>query len=85
MKISEHYDKLGQALVVDDFVAFPQANGLMVGKISKLSKKMLIIEAIVSNRLKRRGLVKETYRKYPADAVKLNLDASLTIYLIRNS
>lgn len=85
MKILQHYDKLGQEIVVDDFVAFPQSNGLMVGRISKLSNKMLIIEAVVSNKLKRLGLVKETYRKYPADSVKLNLDASLTMYLIKNS
>jgi hypothetical protein len=83
MKIQHHYDKLGQELVIDDYIAFPQSNGLMVGKIVRLSNKMLIIEVVVSKKMKR--YIKETYRKYPADAVKLNLDAALTMYLIRNS
>jgi hypothetical protein len=55
----------------------------MVGKIVRLSNKMLIIEVVVSKKMKR--YTKETYRKYPADAIKLNLDAALTMYLIRNS
>ena len=78
-----HRDKLEQEIVLDDFVTFPQSNGLMIGKVIRLSNKMLIIEAVVSKKMKR--YTKETYRKYPADAIKLNLDASLTMYLIRNS
>ena len=89
MKILQHHDKLGQELVIGDFVAFPQANGLMIGKIIKLSDKMLIINSVgakqTRKRVRRYVEVKETFRKYPADAVKLNLDASLTMYLIRNS
>lgn len=85
MKILQHYDKLEQEIVIDDYVAFPQSNGLMVGKVTKLSDKMLIIDAIVSKKIRSRGLIKETYRKYPADAVKLTPDASLTMYLIKNS
>lgn len=85
----QHFDKLGQELLVGDFVAFPQANGLMVGKIAKLSDKMLIINAVgakqVRKRVRRFVEVKEIFRKYPADAVKINPDAALTMYLIRNS
>ena len=85
MKVLQHYDKLEQEVVVDDYVAFPQSNGLMVGKVVRLSDKMLIIDAIVSKKIRRRATIKETYRKYPADAVKLTPDASLTMYLIKNS
>ena len=85
MKVLQHYDKLEQEVVVDDYVAFPQSNGLMVGKVVKLSNKMLIIDAVVSKKIRARTWVKETYRKYPADAVKLTPDASLTMYLIKNS
>ena len=85
MKVLQHYDKLEQEVVVDDYVAFPQSNGLMVGKVVRLSNKMLIIDAIVSKKIRRRTTIKEMYRKYPADAVKLTPDAALTMYLIKNS
>ena len=85
MKVLQHYDKLEQEIVIDDYVAFPQANGLMVGKVVRLSNKMLIIDAIVSKKIRRRTTIKEMYRKYPADAVKLTPDAALTMYLIKNS
>jgi hypothetical protein len=85
MKVLQHYDKLEQEVVVDDYVAFPQSNGLMVGKVVRLSNKMLIIDAVVSKKIRSRTWVKETYRKYPTDAVKLTPDASLTMYLIKNS
>ena len=78
-----HHDKLEQEILIDDYVAFPQSNGLMVGKVVRLSNKMLIIEAVVAKKLRR--YIKETYRKYPADTVKLTPDAALTMYLIRNS
>jgi hypothetical protein len=57
----------------------------MVGKVVRLSDKMLIIEAVIAKKVRRRSTVKETYRKYPADAVKLTPDAALTMYLIKNS
>ena len=82
---TQHYDKLEQEIAIDDYVSFPQSNGLRVGKVSKLSNKMLIIDAVVSKKIRRHGHIKETYRKYPADAVKLTPDSSLTMYLIRNS
>ena len=85
MKTKHHYDKLEQEIAVDDYVAFPQSNGLMVGKVIRLSDKMLIIEAVIAKKIRRRSTVKETYRKYPADAVKLTPDAALTMYLIKNS
>jgi hypothetical protein len=85
MRIQHHYDKLEQEILIDDYVAFPQSNGLMVGKVVKLSNKMLIIEAVIAKKIRRRTLVKETYRKYPADAVKLTSDVALTMFLIRNS
>jgi hypothetical protein len=81
-----HTDALGKDIVVDDYVAFPQANRLMIGKVAKLSNKMLIIEAVVKKRINRRtGEFVETYRKYPKDSVIVDRDAGLTMYVIRNT
>lgn len=84
--MTEHHDRLGQELAVDDYVAFPQSNRLMIGKITKLSNKMIIIDSIVKKRVNRRtGEFVETYRKYPADSVRVEAGAGLTMYVIRNS
>ena len=81
-----HTDALGKDIVVDDYVAFPQANRLMIGKVAKLSNKMLIIEAVVKKRINRRtGEFVETYRKYPKDSIIVDRDAGLTMYVIRNT
>lgn len=81
-----HTDALGRDISVDDYVAFPQANRLMIGKVKKLSDKMVIIDAVVKKRLNRRtGEYIETYRKYPKDSVVVDKDAGLTMYVIRNS
>ena len=84
--MTEHHDRLGQELAVDDYVAFPQANRLMIGRITKLSDKMIIIDSIVKKRINRRtGEFVETYRKYPTDSVKVETGAGLTMYVIRNT
>jgi hypothetical protein len=81
-----HTDALGKDIVVDDYVAFPQANRLMIGKVARLSNKMVIIEAVVKKRVNRRtGEYVETYRKYPKDSVVVDQDAGLTMYVIRNT
>lgn len=82
---SMHTDALGRDICVDDYVAFPQSNQLMIGKVAKLSNKMLIIEAVVKNRVNRYGDRIVTYRKYPKDSVIVDRDAGLTMYVMRNS
>jgi hypothetical protein len=80
-----HIDALGRNIEIDDYVAFPQANQLMIGRVAKLSNKMVIIEAVVKKRVNRYGERIETYRKYPKDSVIVDKDAGLTMYVIRNS
>jgi hypothetical protein len=81
-----HTDALGKDICVDDYVAFPQSNKLMIGKVARLSNKMIIIEAVVKKRINRRtGEYVETYRKYPKDSVVVYKNAGLTMYVIRNS
>jgi hypothetical protein len=81
-----HTDALGKDICVDDYVAFPQSNKLMIGKVARLSNKMIIIEAVIKKRINRRtGDYIETYRKYPKDSVVVDKDAGLTMYVIRHS
>jgi hypothetical protein len=81
-----HTDALGKSICVDDYVAFPQSNKLIIGRVSKLSNKMLIIEAVVKKRISRNtGERVETYRKYPKDSVVVDKSAGLTVYIMRNS
>jgi hypothetical protein len=82
----EHCDKLGRVISVDDFVAFPQNNKLMIGKVRKLSDKMLIISTVSKKRIRKwSGESITTYRKYPNDIIKVDQDcAGLTMYVIKN-
>jgi len=81
-----HVDALGKFISIDDYVAFPQGNKLMIGKVTRLSNKMLIIESIIKKRVnKYTGNCTETYRKYPKDSVIVDKDAGLTMYVIKNS
>jgi hypothetical protein len=80
-----HIDALGRNIEIDDYVAFPQANQLMIGRVAKLSNKMIIIEAVAKKRVNRYGERIETYRKYPKDSVIVDKNAGLTMYVIRNS
>jgi hypothetical protein len=58
----------------------------MIGRVARLSNKMLIIDAVVKKKISQRtGEVIVTYRKYPTDSVKIDQDAGLTMYVIRNS
>jgi len=75
---TQHHDKLGRELAIDDCVAFPHHNGLMVGKIIKLNPKMLGIQAIGETMARWDN---GEYRKYPSETVRLdNMD--LTVWLL---
>jgi hypothetical protein len=80
-----HTDALGKDIEVDDYVAFPQSNKLMIGRVAKLSNKMLIIEAVIKKRVNRYGEQIVTYRKYPKDSVVVDHDAGLTMYVMKNT
>ena len=71
----EHQDKLGRDLAVGDAVAFPDHNGLMIGKITKLNPKMISIQSVWND---------TDYRKYPNETVRLD-GVELTMYILKNS
>jgi hypothetical protein len=77
--MTQHQDKLGRDLNVDDAVAFPDHNGLMIGKITKLNPKMLSIQSLDP---KRRRWNDNDYRKYPHDTVRLDA-VDLTVYILK--
>jgi hypothetical protein len=74
-EIPEHRDRLGQLLIVGNFVAFPDRNSLEVGIIKKINPKMIGIRPIKSKRL---------YNKYPQDIVRLE-GSEVTVYLLKQS
>lgn len=81
-----HTDALGKEILINDYVAFPQANKLMVGQVTGLSNKMITIDAVVKKRVNRRtGDCVVTYRKYPYDSLVVDQCAGLTMYVIRNT
>lgn len=76
-----HQDKLGRDLVVGDAVAFPNHNGLMIGKITKLNPKMLSIQSLD---IRFRKWNNSDYRKYPHETVRLDA-VDLTVYILKNA
>ena len=72
------YDKLGQQIVVGDFVAFPGCNTLMIGKIVKFSPKMINLSRVSTS------WRENNTRKYPDDIIKLD-DSTVTFYILKHS
>lgn len=77
-EIPEHRDILGKIIMVNDFVAFPQSNGLLVGKVTKINAKMIRILRLSSKW--RNGFV----NKYPQDCVKLD-QSEMTFFILKHS
>ncbi len=73
-EIPEHKDILGRVLAVGDYVAYPDSNGLRLGKLDKLNQKMV---RVVTGRQWR-----STVNKYPIDTVKLD-GPDLVMYLLK--
>ncbi len=73
-EIPEHKDILGRVLAVGDHVAYPDSNGLRLGKLDKLNQKMV---RVTTGREWR-----STVNKYPIDTVKLD-GPDLVMYLLK--
>jgi hypothetical protein len=73
----EHKDKLGRVIAIDDYVAYPSSNRLMIGRVAKLNPKMLSVKNAT-------GRGRSSKHVYPDETVLI--DASrVTFYLIQNS
>lgn len=73
-EIPEHKDILGRVLAVGDHVAYPDSNGLRLGKLDKLNQKMVRVTTGKEWR--------STVNKYPIDTVKLD-GPDLVMYLLK--
>ena len=73
-EIPEHRDILGRVLAVGDYVAYPDSNGLRLGKLDKLNQKMVRVATGKAWR--------STVNKYPIDTVKLD-GPDLVMYLLK--
>jgi len=78
-EIPQHKDLLDQTLNEGDCVAYPSANTLVIGTITKVNPKMLKVTAIGSKGYWARGI-----NKYPTDLVKL-AGEEVTMYLLKNA
>lgn len=76
-EVIEHFDKLGRPININDVVAFPSSNSLVIGRVVKLNPKMIGVEKVTNSSYK------SSWKKYPSDLVLLE-GADVTMYLLRN-
>jgi hypothetical protein len=71
---AEHKDILGRTIELNDVVAFPSHNSLMIATVDKINPKMIKVNVVGR---------KWTMNKYPQDLVKIN-GPEATMYLMKN-
>ena len=74
-EIPKHTDVFGQELLVDDCVVFPAHNSMIVGKVIKLTPKMVRVQKVG-------GKWSSEWNKYPLDLVKVH-GPEVTMYLLK--
>lgn len=80
MSDPKHYDKLGREIKLNDCVAAPYHNSLMIAKVIKLNPKMVKIKKFnTSSKSWHTG----EYNKYSDDLVVID-DAAVTVYLLKS-
>ena len=79
-EVPVHRDKLGRAIALDDFVCYPNSNNLDIGKVVKITPKMVLVSRIPDRYRKWGG----ESRKYPCDLVLIE-GKEVTMYILRNS
>ena len=77
-KNHEHVDKLGQPLLLNDVVAYPDGNSMCIGIVKKLNLKRVSVTK-VSKQKWRIGV----HYKYPEDLVKIPGELAI-IYILQN-
>jgi len=75
----EHFDKLGNQLKVDDVVAVPHHNNLIIARVTKLNSKMIKVKEF-----RKASLRWDTgeHNKYAEDTVKLS-EADAVMYILK--
>lgn len=72
----QHRDVIGQLLQAGNYVAFASSNQLTFGTVIRLTPKMVKVKSI-------NGW--QELNKYPSDCIRVNNDASVTMYLLKQS
>ena len=72
----QHYDKLGQEILIDSWVAIPVGTHIQVGKVTKLTPQMVTLEVPLNH-----GYCGK-WRKYPIDLIVLKDIPELTLYVL---
>jgi hypothetical protein len=75
-----HRDKLGRKIELENFVCYPSSNNLDIGKVVKITPKMVLVSRIPDKYRKWGG----ESRKYPCDLVLVE-GKDVTMYILRNS
>lgn len=70
----EHKDKLGRAIEVEMHVAYPSSNRLRIGRVTKLSPKMISVTDVDGRH--------STKHIYPADSVLVD-SSRVTFYVLQ--
>lgn len=73
----QHVDKIGRELSVGDCVAYVDDNKLLIGTITRLNPKMILITEVGAKGFWARGV-----NRYPEDTIKLE-SPDLTIYILK--
>lgn len=79
-EIPVHRDKLGRKIELENFVCYPSSNSLDIGKVIRITPKMVLVSRIPDKLRKWGG----ESRKYPSDLVLVE-GKDVTMYILRNS
>ena len=79
-EIPVHRDKLGRKIELEYFVCYPNGNSLDIGKVIRITPKMVLVSRIPDKLRKWGG----ESRKYPTDLVLVE-GKDVTMYILRNS
>lgn len=76
-----HYDKLGNRLEINDVVAVPHFNQLIIARIIKLNAKMIKVKKFQPSTSRYNS---SEHLKYPSDTVKIP-EADAVMYILKNT
>lgn len=74
----KHNDILGKNIEVNDVVAFTHSGQMKIGRILKLSNKMVRVKEYANPRWA------SEYLKYPFDTIKIN-ESDAMFYILKNT
>lgn len=74
----DHRDFFDRTLAVNDYVVYPSHNIMMVGTVTRLTPKMVLVKALGS------GPWRKESRKYPQELVQVS-GPEVTMYVLKKT